>query len=382
MDKLYIKNILQSILDSQFVSVHRRKINDMHDRMNFCCPYCGDSKSEFKKRGNIWFNKLIYVCFNCGKKTNFDRFAKDFNIVLDPEKKLEIIEYLSQNISYQDVEDDIFEHKFDRLLDLKDIYRIFNDGEHVITDFKPIVENSKVYQYLINRGITKELHYNLFEGKYWISSDRWEPIIAILNRKGEKVIGLQIRNLKSGKSRLFKIYNYETLYKWILDIEEITDMDLSELVVYNKLSYYFNILNINFTEKITVFEGYLDSLFYPNSLGVVGVNTDMRFIESNNLEIQYFYDNDDAGFKSAETKLKEGYPVFLWNKLFDDIVQQKKSDDPYTLLHRISRVKDLNKLAELTQNPFKKLNLGNYFSKDVMDLRWIPKRMKWYKSLK
>lgn len=382
MDKLYIKNILQSILDSQFVSVHRRKINDMHDRMNFCCPYCGDSKSEFKKRGNIWFNKLIYVCFNCGKKTNFDRFAKDFNIVLDPEKKLEIIEYLSQNISYQDVEDDIFEHKFDRLLDLKDIYRIFNDGEHVITDFKPIVENSKVYQYLINRGITKELHYNLFEGKYWISSDRWEPIIAILNRKGEKVIGLQIRNLKSGKSRLFKIYNYETLYKWIHDIEEITDMDLSELVVYNKLSYYFNILNINFTEKITVFEGYLDSLFYPNSLGVVGVNTDMRFIESNNLEIQYFYDNDDAGFKSAETKLKEGYPVFLWNKLFDDIVQQKKSDDPYTLLHRISRVKDLNKLAELTQNPFKKLNLGNYFSKDVMDLRWIPKRMKWYKSLK
>ena len=382
MDKLYIKNILQSILDSQFVSAHRRKINDMHDRMNFCCPYCGDSKSEFKKRGNIWFNKLIYVCFNCGKKTNFDRFAKDFNVVLDPEKKLELIEYLSQNISYQDIEDDIFEHKFDRLLDLKDIYRIFNDGEHVITDFRPIVENGKVYQYLINRGITKELHYNLFEGKYWISSDRWEPIIVILNRKGEKVLGLQIRNLKSGKSRLFKIYNYETLYKWIHDVDEVTDMDLTELVVYNKLSYYFNILNVNFTEKITVFEGYLDSLFYPNSLGVVGVNTDMRFIEYNNLEIQYFYDNDDAGFKSAETKLKEGFPVFLWNKLFDSIVAQKKSDDPYTLLHRVSKVKDLNKLAELTQNPFKKLNLENYFSKDIMDLRWIPKRMRWQKSLK
>ena len=382
MDKLYIKNILQSILDSQFVSAHRRKINDMHDRMNFCCPYCGDSKSEFKKRGNIWFNKLIYVCFNCGKKTNFDRFAKDFNVVLDPEKKLELIEYLSQNISYQDIEDDIFEHRFDRLLDLKDIYRIFNDGEHVITDFRPIVENGKVYQYLINRGITKELHYNLFEGKYWISSDRWEPIIVILNRKGEKVLGLQIRNLKSGKSRLFKIYNYETLYKWIHDVDEVTDMDLTELVVYNKLSYYFNILNVNFTEKITVFEGYLDSLFYPNSLGVVGVNTDMRFIEYNNLEIQYFYDNDDAGFKSAETKLKEGFPVFLWNKLFDSIVAQKKSDDPYTLLHRVSKVKDLNKLAELTQNPFKKLNLENYFSKDIMDLRWIPKRMRWQKSLK
>ena len=80
--------------------------------------------------------------------------------------------------------------------------------------------------------------------------------------------------------------------------------------------------------------------------------------------------------------MKEGFPVFLWNKLFDSIVTQKKSDDPYTLLHRVSKVKDLNKLAELTQNPFKKLNLENYFSKDIMDLRWIPKRMRWQKSLK
>ena len=53
-----------------------------------------------------------------------------------------------------------------------------------------------------------------------------------------------------------------------------------------------NILNVDFSEKITVFEGYLDSLFFPNSLGVVGVNTDMRFLENNDLDLQYFYDND------------------------------------------------------------------------------------------
>ena len=102
----------------------------------------------------------------------------------------------------------------------------------------------------------------------------------------------------------------------------------------------------------------------------------MRFIESNNLDIQYFYDNDEAGYKSAEIKLRSGYPVFLWKKLFEDVVTQKKSDDPYTMMYRINKVKDLNTLSELVQNPYKKLNLENYFSKDIMDLRWLPKKEK------
>jgi hypothetical protein len=376
LDTNYITSLLQQIVDVEFSTSVERKIFNHGNRLNLRCPYCHEGKTKTKKRGNLYFDKMIYVCFRCGKKTTFDKILKDFSLTIDPEKKLELINYLNEQISYQDIEDDIFEHKFDNLLNLSDIERIFNDGNHVITDFKNITTNGKVHQYLLNRGITENLQSNIFEGKYWTSSDRWEPIIVILNRKGDKVLGIQIRNLKIGKSRLFKIYNYESLYKWIHDIEEVTDIDLSELVIYNKLSYYFNILNIDFSDKITIFEGYLDSIFYPNSLGVVGVNTDMRFIESNNLDIQYFYDNDEAGYKSAESKLRTGYPVFLWKKLFEDVVTQKKSDDPYTMMYRINKVKDLNTLSELVQNPYKKLNLENYFSKDIMDLRWLPKKEK------
>ena len=378
LDVNYISKICQDIVDREFLNSIERRIVNQGNRLNLRCPYCHEGKTKTKKRGNIYFDKMLYVCFRCGKKTSFDRFIKDFNIQIDPEKKLELIEYLNSQISYQDVEDDIFEHSFDKLLDLNEIKRIFNDNQHVITDFKEVVERGKVYQYLLNRGITKNLQNNIFEGKYWINADKWEPIIIILNRKGDKVLGAQIRNLKSGKFRLFKIYNYETLYKWINDVEEITEIDLSELIIYNKLSYYFNILNIDFTSKITIFEGYLDSIFYPNSLGVVGVNTDMRFIETNNLDIQYFFDNDRAGYKSSEIKIKEGFPVFLWKKLLEDVVNQKKTSDPYTLMYRINKVKDLNKLAELVENPYIKLNLNKYFSNDVLDLRWIPKPEKWY----
>ena len=148
---------------------------------------------------------------------------------------------------------------------------------------------------------------------------------------------------------------------------------MSELIIYNKLSYYFNILNVDFGERITVFEGYLDSLFFPNSIGLVGVNTDYRFLENNNLDIQYFFDNDEAGYKKSEEKLKEKFSVFLWKKLFEDIVDKKNSPDPYRLLHRISKVKDINKLCQLTPGAYKKLNLPNFFSEDVMDIKCIPK---------
>ena len=105
----------------------------------------------------------------------------------------------------------------------------------------------------------------------------------------------------------------------------------------------------------------------------MGVNTDYRFLENNDLDIQYFFDNDEAGYKKSEEKIKEGYPVFLWKKLFEDIVSKKKVDDPYALLHRISKVKDMNKLSTLVEGPYKKLELWNYFSKDILDLKWIPK---------
>jgi hypothetical protein len=376
MDKNYIKNCVQKILDKEFKSIHKRKINEFTDRLQLACCYCGDSKSEFKKRGNLYFNKLLYICFNCGKKTNFDKFTKDFGLRLDPDKKLEIINHLTSQISFQDAEEDLMETELNKLLDFSELERIFNNGENVITDFGPIKKGTGLFNYLIDRGIPQQLHNNIWGAKYWMNDEKWEPVLVFLNRKGNKIIGCQVRNLKDGKRRLFKIYNYETLYKWIFNVDEINDVDANQLVIYNKLSYYFNILNVDFSSKITIFEGYLDSLFYPNSIGVVGVNTDMKFLENNNLDLQYFYDNDSAGYQKSEEKIKLGYPVFLWKKLFQNIVDKKMTQDPYGLLYRISKVKDLNKLAELSQNPFQKFELEKYFSKDLLDLRWIPKKEK------
>lgn len=374
MDKVYINGIINRVLSKEFSNIQKRKTVDYNDRVNFACPYCGDShRNVHAKRGNFYYNRLIFICFNCDKKTTFDRFCKDFNEQLDPDKKLEMIEHLNSVMTYSDYEGDFVDARFENLIDMSELERVFSQDLTPISDFKPIQVNGGVYKYLVGRGIPPEYHKNIYQAKYWKNEDESEWIIALLNRRGDKVLGMQIRNLKEGRRRTFKIYNYENLLEWVSIGKDLPEPDMNDLVIYNKLSYYFNILNVNLESKITVFEGYLDSLFFPNSIGLVGVNTDFRFLENNNLDLQYFFDNDEAGYKKSEEKLKEGYPIFLWKKLFEDIVNKKNAADPYRLLHRISKVKDINKLAELVPEPFKKLELNSFFSQDVMDVKWIPK---------
>jgi hypothetical protein len=366
--------MIQNILNKEFSNQSKRKAVDYVDRINIACPYCGDShKNNHSKRGNIYYNRLIFICFNCDKKTTFDRMCKDFNEVLDPDKKLEMIEHLNSVMSYSDYQGDFVDAKFENLIDLTELERVFNNDLTPISDFKPIQVNGGVYKYLVGRGIPPEYHKNIYQAKYWKNEDESEWIIVSLNRRENKVLGMQTRNLKEGKKRSFKIYNYENLLEWVNIGKDLPEPDISELVIYNKLSYYFNILNVDLIERVTVFEGYLDSLFFPNSIGLVGVNTDYRFLEDNNLDIQYFFDNDEAGYKKSEEKLKGGFSVFLWKKLFEDIVDKKNVEDPFRLLHRVSKVKDINKLAELVPNPYKKLDLQSFFSKDVLDIKWIPK---------
>ena len=374
MDKIYIKSLIQNILNKEFSETARRKIVEYDNRINFCAPCCGDShKNKHAKRGNLYYDKLLFVCFNCGRKSTLDRICKDFNEQLDPEKKLEMIEHLNSVMTYSDYEGDFVDARMENLIDLAELERVFSQDLTPISDFKPIQVNGGVYKYLIGRGIPPEYHKNIYQAKYWKNEDEHEWIIVMLNRRDDKVLGMQIRNLKEGRKRMFKIYNYENLLEWTNIGKDLGESDMNSLVIYNKLSYYFNILNVDFGERITVFEGYLDSLFFPNSIGLVGVNTDYRFLENNDLDIQYFFDNDEAGYKKSEEKIKDNYSVFLWKKLFEDIVNKKNSEDPYKLLYRISKVKDINKLCQLLPDAYRKLELQNFFSEDLLDIKWIPK---------
>ena len=64
-----VTDFCQDVLKKRFPGdVIRQQINDTDsDKLNFACPYCGDSERDpNKKRGNLYLSTQTYKCFNDG----------------------------------------------------------------------------------------------------------------------------------------------------------------------------------------------------------------------------------------------------------------------------------------------------------------------------
>jgi hypothetical protein len=377
IDKEYIKGLVQNILDNKHTILQKKIIKSFPDRLNFSCPICMDSeKTISKKRGNLYFKNLRYICFNDSScSCSFTTFLKKFNIEIELEKKLEIYNYIDNNVVYRNTDNYNVIETLDKLIDLNELIGFINrNPEHKLSHIRKIEHSSVCYDYLRKRRI-KEIPNNLYEGIYNYT-DKWkDPIIINFNKSSDdKVIGMQIRNLKDGDSsnkfeqRFYKIYDFSQL--WNIINPEL-DLDELEKISYNKLSHFYNIFNVDFERPITIFEGYFDSLFFPNSIGAIGKNTDFGFLlNDTDIDVQFFFDNDKDGFEKSAVYLEKGYKVFLWNKFIDHIVLTKKNKSE--ALKYMKNIKDLNKLViESKKDAYRFFKLQEYFSKDTFDKYYL-----------
>lgn len=376
VDESYIKSVLQTIVKNAHSNPQKHEVRmKAGGGFQISCPYCGDSdKNPNKYRGNM--NQILfYKCFNdgCDRQTHFTSMCKDFNIEIDGDTKKEIYNYLDRHTnSVETLQDELLENGLNHLINLDDLERCINNNEcdSQLSNFKPIQKGSAQFFYLIeSRGLDPSLWKNIYQADFHKTGDWVEKCIVFLNRRGNKIVGAQVRNLKEDYRRMFHIYTFADLYEWV-GMDELSD---GQLMMYNKLSYYYGILEIDFAKEITLFEGYGDAILWPNSVGVAGVNTDMKFLEQNGLDIRYFFDNDNAGHYKAEEKIKQGIKCFLWNKMFNWIVEKKGTEDPYYHSHKVSKVKDLTQLNKVISECYKKLEMENFFSVDQYDLKYIPK---------
>ena len=103
LDRDYVKSKIQEILIQAHPEQQKRQIKDYPERINFACPVCGDSgKSATKKRGNLYLKNMQYICFNeSGCNRSFLKLLKTFNIEIDLQKKLDIYNYIDNNIKYK-----------------------------------------------------------------------------------------------------------------------------------------------------------------------------------------------------------------------------------------------------------------------------------------
>lgn len=338
---------LQNILNKRFSGEYeKQQIYDKIGRLNFACPYCGDSANEpWKKRGNLYIATLDYHCFNCNAHFSYEKIAKDFSQHINSNEELYIKglakEYNKNKSRLGNLNTELF-------LDTSsvDIWGI-NREELIKTMGCVEIKNSSIEKYLRNR---LQFDYIKFA---------WHPInnklfIFNLTSDNSKVIGFQIRNFKAQPKYL--TFKLDKIYKEIIH-KEIPDND--ETFEYtNSLSTLFGILHLDINKKITIFEGPLDSFLYPNAVATCSVKNDFPF----DINIRYIYDNDEAGKLAAINKVKNGIPVFLWKKYLSenqiDLNKNKKID--------------LTDLYIYYNNNNKKIdNFEKYFSESKYDMYWL-----------
>ena len=365
-----IKNKIQEILNKKFANDNyiKRKIDVYHDRLNFSCPYCGDSRSDVrKKRGNLYLDSLRFHCFNCGHSTGINRFLSDFNEELSNEDKI-VVHEIQQNAKkfekrVSSTQSSMSMTLLDKLAIPKDI--LFKQLG-IISPYKDVTASN----YLKSRMI------NIKDWKYFAYNSLTKELYILNTSPSDRVIGFQIRQLdpKSHKqrytsSRLTKIYSdvfnkdingivERLLLKEPLGQKYIEEEDGVENIVANldRLSGIFNIMNVNLSQPLTIMEGPIDSLAIANSIALQSAakHLDGFFDEVEN--VRYLFDNDKTGKEMSLKKMKNHKKVFLWGQYLDMIKSK-------------TNIKDINDLQK--QNLFNIDIIEKCFSDDEFDAMYI-----------
>lgn len=365
-----IKNKIQEILNKKFAndSYIKRKIDVYHDRLNFSCVYCGDSRSDVrKKRGNLYLDSLRFHCFNCNHSAGINRFLSDFNEELSNEDKI-VVHEIQQNAKkfekrVSSTQSSMSMTLLDKLAIPKDI--LFRQLG-IISPYKDVTASN----YLKSRMI------NIKDWKYFAYNPLTKELYILNTSPLDRVIGFQIRQLdpKSHKqrytsSRLTKIYSdvfnkdingivERLLLKEPLGQKYIEDEDGIENIVANldRLSGIFNIMNVNLSQPLTIMEGPIDSLAIANSIALQSAakHLDGFFDEVEN--VRYLFDNDKTGKEMSLKKMKNHKTVFLWGQYLDMIKSK-------------TNIKDINDLQK--QNLFNIDIIEKCFSDDEFDAMYI-----------
>lgn len=349
----------------------RQEINDGDAaKLNFACPYCGDSqKDPNKKRGNLYLNTQAYKCYNdgCAVWVPLEKFISHFGrkYGLDvpssaPAKKPEFRPKTSSRKKGHLIEFLINREVGAKLLDFEDIVRRFG-----LTPCAKADPSSPIGEYVRRRML---IGLPVFEQSCYYDSRHDKIYIFNLDLRSGKILGFALRKISdSAIGPKYNIKNYSEFKKAGLtrDLEE----DFVQKV--DSINNYFNLLNINFSQDVTVTEGQIDTMFIQNCIATTGVTKSKTVLGSliTKKKARILFDNDRAGKEQTIEFLKQGYRVFLWNKLIFSL----KIKHP-TCSREIRQIKDVNDLyrflAQHEEINFEKFNriLDAYFSDSAFDL--------------
>ncbi len=336
---------ISNVLSSEFHG-EKARLKVGYDRLNFACPYCGDSVDNYrKKRGNVYWKTLMFHCYNCSKHTNVLQLLKDYENGLSNHQEVgTVLDFIAENKVSVETTEYLQLGVFENLNKLSISRKEFIEQKSL----KELTKNTVGYKFVKSRFLLKKLYHFAW-------SDKDNQLYIFNLTKENKIIGYQVRNFSKGRTK-YVSYTIEKMYN-----ELKKDFDIKDGVEkMNTLSLYYNIMLVDLSKVLTIFEGPTDALLYPrNSIAVSGINKNSDMFDDM-VTARYFFDNDAIGRRTMESKLKRKKTVFMWkkfikeNKAFEDC---KDFNDLIKICY-FSKNRAYNKLDKyFTNSPYDLINI-------------------------
>ena len=344
---------LSYILKDEFPNNPQKQyIKKVSDGLNFACPFCGDSATDNRKKRAHFILKGkwsgTFKCFNCGKFMKIPNFFKQFNNPISLSALTYVNNHINDIPTYNSSTSEIMSEILDKESIIK--YSITRDFIKQYLHLIEIDKNNNLsypgYQYLINR-----CQYN-FNNFLYDPTGKYIVILNIIDN--DKIFGLQIRDITGKKKAKYLTMSLSKIHKNILkDNIEIPDNIES-------LSTVFNIFNVNLYQPVLVTEGPFDAFLLPNCIATSGASKSIGI----ELPFYFVYDSDKTGNEHALKMLNNGYHVFMWNKIKQELGLPEKN--PYS---KNKNKWDINDLIIWCRdnNYTQKIYWSKYFTNDILD---------------
>jgi len=305
---LYIDTKYASILGTQLRNFRQVKPYTW----NFSCPVCGDSSTnKSKARGYILNFKggLTYKCHNCGLSCNFGNLLKRVDSRLYDEYVLE--RYKENASKYTD-------HKDVGSLLPKETAKVVEWEDEVLSSLKRLDKLSldhPAVKYLTKRQIPQ---------KYWNKlyfAPKFKTFVNSIQPKfQEPIVGEHPRMIipyfnSHGKCFAFGARAYgdeEPKYFTIKVGEEVEKI--------------YGLDRVDYSRRVYVVEGPIDSLFIPNAIAVSGASFDTPTIRQLLTNATIVMDNEPRNkdiVKQMSKYIDKGYSVVM----YPDTVHEKDIND-------------------------------------------------------
>lgn len=270
---------------------------------NFSCPVCGDSKTNRSKaRGYIYRAKtsLFVKCHKCGYGTNIGNFIKYVDTNLYEEYALETYKEGGAPRAAHARSDQAIPQMFQQMEAIEISDSILDSLKRI----DQLPETHPAVKYIAKREIPR---------------DKWN--LLYLCNKFKKyvnsVVPNKFRDLDDDHPRL--IIPYFTPHGKCFAFQGRAfgkeDPKYITIKVDDTEEKLFGQERLDYSKRVYVLEGPLDSLFIPNAIAVSGSSFNSPTIKALQSNITVVYDNEPRSptlTKLIKTTIDQGFSVCLW----------------------------------------------------------------------